>query len=225
MNPIKKIIRKILPELIIEFLYQSKNSLRFACAMFLHKIIRFIKPVKMPVNQDGKILIHLGCGEQNDKRFINIDILPFPHVHYVRNVEDLKIFPDKYGDLIYASHILEHIGHRRLIKVLKEWRRVLKDGGILRISVPDFDKIIDIYNTMGNNIKEIEGVLMGGQDYEYNFHKSAFNERYLKELLQLAGFSKVRMWDPKDLNYAFNDFSSFKLHGKYDVSLNIEGVK
>ncbi len=87
------------------------------------------------------------------------------------------MFPDEYADLIYASHVLEHISHNEVLKVLKEWYRVLKKGGILRLSVPDFDKLIDVYLTEEKDIRAIIGPLMGGQDNPYNFHKSVFNEK------------------------------------------------
>ena len=40
----------------------------------------FIKP-KLPVNSDGKVLVHLGCGDVNSPEFINVDARPAPHVH------------------------------------------------------------------------------------------------------------------------------------------------
>lgn len=188
---------------------------------------REIHPPKYPPT--GKVYISLGCGEINAPGFINVDAVPYSHVHYVQEVDDLSIFPNKYADLIYASHVLEHISHKDLFKVLREWYRVLKYGGVLRLSVPDFDKLIEIYSSEEKDIRAIIMPLMGGQDYAYNFHKSVFNEKYLTELLLSVGFKEVRKWNPEKVElHSFDDWASrpIEIKGrKYPVSLNIEGVK
>lgn len=43
-------------------------------------------------------------------------------------------YPDNTFDRLVATHVLEHIVHPHL--VLKEWRRVLKDGGTLSVLIP-----------------------------------------------------------------------------------------
>jgi ubiquinone/menaquinone biosynthesis C-methylase UbiE len=43
-------------------------------------------------------------------------------------------YPDNTFDRLVATHVLEHICHPHL--VLKEWRRVLKHGGVISILIP-----------------------------------------------------------------------------------------
>ena len=196
---------------------------------FLGKMKRKVHAPSLPINEDNKVYIHLGCGEINAPGFINVDTIPFSHIHYVLDVEDLSIFSNKYADLIYASHVLEHTSHRNSFKVLKEWYRVLKEGGILRLSVPDLDKLIEVYFAEGKDISAIMCPLTGGQGYAYNFHKSVFNEKYLTELLLSVGFKEVREWKPEEVElHTFDDWASrpIEIKGKkYPISLNIEGVK
>jgi len=193
------------------------------------EVRRELFPPKLPKNKNGKIYIHLGCGEINAQYFINIDIRPYAHVHYIQQVENLSIFPEEYADLIYASHVLEHISHNDIQKVLKEWFRVLKKSGILRISVPDFDKIIDIYSAEGKNIGAIIEPLMGGQERIFNSHKAVFNEEYLNELLLSAGFKEVRNWKTEEVElHSFEDWSNRPIRREakeYPISLNIEAIK
>lgn len=193
------------------------------------EVKREIFPPKLPKNPNGKVYIHLGCGPINAQGFINIDLKPYSHIHYIQDVETLSMFPDESADLIYASHVLEHISHSKLSEVLKEWHRVLKRGGILRLSVPDFEKIINIYLSEEKDIKSIIGPLMGGQDNAYNFHKSVFNENYLRELLLLSGFKEVRHWKPENVKlHSFEDWASRPIKVKtreYLISLNIEALK
>ncbi len=186
-----------------------------------------VKPA-LPYNPDGKILIHLGCGAINSPEFINVDCRPASHIHYVCDARDLSIFPDNYADMIYACHILEHVCQSDVKKVLWEWKRVIRPNGVLRLSVPDFDKIIDVYNACSKDIKSIDGPLMGR--YEgYNMHLSVFNYSYLSDVLCDLSFTKVRRWNPKEVQYHnFEDWASRHLERngkKYPVSLNIEAIK
>lgn len=195
----------------------------------LEEMKRELLPPSIPINKDNKVYIHLGCGEINASGFINVDAIPYSHIHYVQEINDLSIFPNRHADLVYASHCLEHISHRDLSKVLREWYRVLKEGGILRLSVPDFDKLIEVYSAEEKETQTIIMPLMGGQDYDYNFHKTVFNEKYLAELLLSAGFRKVSKWDPQEVKmHSFDDWANKPIivkGKKYWISLNLEAIK
>ena len=183
---------------------------------------------QIPCNSDGKVLIHIGCGEFNDPRFINVDKRKMGHVHIIGSVEDLSPIPGNYADLIYMSHILEHISHRKVLGVLIELRERLKDNGLLRIAVPDFDKIVQVYQEIGS-IELIAPPLMGGQGYPENYHASIFDQEYLSRLLIEAGFKIVRTWQPDSAEFhSFNDWSkkAMVISGKeYFLSLNLEAIK
>jgi predicted SAM-dependent methyltransferase len=190
---------------------------------------QIVKP-PLPKSNDGKVLVHVGCGKTNSPEFINVDARPLAHVHIVTdNIISLPDFKTETVDLVYMCHILEHIKRNELKKVLSEMKRVLKKGGILRLSVPDFDKITEVYNASGRDINAISRQLMGGQDHEYNIHYSVFNYRRLSELLEEVGFQKVVSWDPDNCRYHnFKDRASRKMkaNGKeFMISLNLEAIK
>ncbi|NEP88475.1 MAG: methyltransferase domain-containing protein [Okeania sp. SIO2C2] len=145
---------------------------------------------------NGAINLHVGCGSINHPKFINIDGLSGPHIHYISLIDNLAPLKDNSVDLIYGSHCLEHFSHCMVSQVLNEWFRVLKEGVILRVSVPDFDLLIDKYRASGNNINKIIYPLMGGQDYKFNFQMTVFNQSNLKLLLKKIGFKEVRKWQP-----------------------------
>ena len=191
-------------------------------------LYRKYKSPAFPSNSDGRVLIHLGPGEEDDKRFINVDMRPFPHIHIISSVFALDLFKNNYADLIYACHLLEHISHRDVPNVLLRWNGWLKKDGILRLSVPDFATILEIYKEHGS-IQSIINPLMGGQGYKENFHKIIFTEEHLSKLLIEAGFKEVKRWVPDEVDdYNFKDWASKKYvyDGKeYDISLNLQGHK
>jgi SAM-dependent methyltransferase len=53
--------------------------------------------------------------------------------------------PSGAFDVIYTSHTLEHIPHFKIEKAIAEINRLLKVGGVLRISVPDLEKAAKAY--------------------------------------------------------------------------------
>jgi len=54
-------------------------------------------------------------------------------------------FDDASVDVVYHSHLLEHIDRSAAPQFLREIRRVLKPGGIHRIVVPDMEKLCRRY--------------------------------------------------------------------------------
>lgn len=212
-----------------KLLHKSQEIIRHFFLFTLGgKLSRLRKP-SWPRNADGKVLIHIGCGDLNDKRFINVDTRPGWHIHVVDAIQNIdKQFPKNHADLMYACHIMEHIPYAQVPDVLKKVRSRLKPGGVFRISVPNFAVIVEMYNRH-QRIEDILPPLMGGQGYPDNFHRIAYDKAYLTRLLKDAGFSSVRTWDPKTAKYhSFDDWAgrTILLYGKdWPISLNLEAIK
>lgn len=177
-----------------------------------------------------EVKLHLGCGKKFIPGFIHIDALEYPHIDHVQDIADLSNFMDKSVDLIYACHVLEHFKRNDTQKILKEWARVLKINGTIRISVPDFESICEVYQNY-KDISLIEGPIVGGQTNKFNFHYAVFDYNKIKSFLNDAGFSNIRRYDWKNTYHKFvDDYSQAyiphmdKENGKL-ISLNVEAEK
>jgi predicted SAM-dependent methyltransferase len=113
---------------------------------------------------------------------------------------------------------------------LKEWYRVLKKDGILRLAVPDFKAIVNVYME-NNDIEQVMGLLHGGQNHEYNIHYRSFDFSSLSNLLKKVGFENVYRYDWKEtVHKNYDDFSQAyiphmdKENGML-MSLNVEAKK
>jgi len=148
--------------------------------------------------------LNLGGGNQKIPGFINVDRLNGQEAY------PLPAYADGSVDEIRASHILEHFGHREVPEVLKEWVRVLKPGGVLKIAVPDFDYLVQ----HRHDELPLESYLMGGQSDQNDYHKSIFSERKLRDLMRYVGLTDVTRWQSE-----LQDCASLP------VSLNLQGVK
>lgn len=174
--------------------------------------------------------LHLGCGKRHIPGFVHIDAVDYPHVDHVATIDHLSFIQDNSVDLIYNCHVLEHFKRKDVERVLREWFRVLKPDGILRIAVPDFAKLCEVYQRYGN-INLVIGGLFGRQDYLYNIHYNTFDFSSLSEVLQKSGFSQVERYDWRQTEHAdMDDFSQAyiphmdKENGML-ISLNVECKK
>lgn len=183
---------------------------------------RYIKDVK-------DMNLHLGCGYTILPGFTNIDIRDIDGIDRVSDVYPLD-YEDNTFDLVYGSHLLEHFPINQTLDILKEWVRVLRKDGILRLSVPNFEALIKIYqfgngNDNQKDLSQIIGPLYGRQDYKYNYHLNIFDYKTLKKLMEDAGLTAVHPWDyRRTIHSDYWDYSQAETKGIL-ISLNLEGRK
>lgn len=186
---------------------------------------------KLPAGAPRKL--HLGCGKRFIPGFVHVDVIAQPHVDVVADARDLAFLPDNTLDLLYACHLLEHFDRHEYRGVLREWHRVMKPGGVLRLSVPDFAACAALYYEQGlvDGLTGLIGLVSGGQRDAFDYHKMVYDETLLTTELRGAGFSGVRPWDWRLTEHAaIDDFSQAylphmdKVNGRH-MSLNLEGIK
>lgn len=109
---------------------------------------------------------------------------------------DVRSLPFRDGsvDEIRASHVLEHIPYKEAQPTLQHWFDLLKPGGVVKIAVPDFDKIVTWYAENRGTELPIEAWLMGGQTNSLDEHKAIYQQQKLSGLLQSVGFVNIEPW-------------------------------
>ena len=79
--------------------------------------------------------LHLGCGVDIKKGYINLDKAKAPGVD---GVHDLSVYPwpfkNNYFDEVYSQDVIEHVDD--LWKTMKEIQRICRKGATVRIIVP-----------------------------------------------------------------------------------------
>lgn len=135
--------------------------------------------------------LHIGGNEARNGWEI-FDALRGPHVDHVGEAADLSRFAEGTFTAVYASHVLEHFDYKdEIIDVLREWRRVLRPGGSLYVSVPDLESLCRLYIAPGlqpPDRLEIMRWMFGGHMDDYDYHLAGLDENYLGYCLQMAGF-------------------------------------
>ena len=180
--------------------------------------------------ETSRMNLHLGCGTKRIEGYINIDSRATPAVDVVSDIRNLDGFQDTSANLIYVCHALEHFSRWEHIQVLKRWYTILKPGGILRVSVPDFEKVMEHYFKF-RDIRQLSGIMYGRQDYPENNHCWCWDFKELKSDLQEAGFADVKRYDWRQTDHSHvDDYSQAYLpHMDKEngmlMSLNVEARK
>jgi predicted SAM-dependent methyltransferase len=109
--------------------------------------------------------LNLGCGSRYLDGWMNLDISPVsPYVQACNLLNGIP-FPDNTFEFVYHSHLLEHIPRSRSADILKECCRVLKPGCVIRVVVPDLERITRLY--LQYLYESIQGSEMGQHRYEW----------------------------------------------------------
>lgn len=176
--------------------------------------------------------LNLGSGGRNIPTWTNIDInpdtKPFPP-DLVCDITKLPYTKDSV-DKILAIHCLEHIPVKELHQTLIGWRHILKSGGELYISVPDFEAVCKRY-IAGECIGNLRGFTNGGQKNQYDIHYSIFDEKQLSGHLHMIGFKNVKRYDWREQEWSYIDSYEQAYLPGFDkgsgqlMSLNLKCVK
>jgi predicted SAM-dependent methyltransferase len=159
--------------------------------------------------------LNVGCGAARFPGWVNIDVIPGADL--TLNVTKGLPFDDRSVDLIYNEHFMEHLTLEDAENVLRDFKRCLKVGGILRIAMPDLDALVENYSrdwkdqdwlTPGSKAysNDYEFIKSRGRMLNWTFygrpmfssshrdpygHKYLYNEEDLRNLLFKMGFKRI----------------------------------
>ena len=125
-----------------------------------------------------------------------------PMIHVKKSNLNTLPFKSNFFDTVIILDVLEHISPHKVFKVYKEIRRVLKNDGILLVSVP---------------LNEgLESMIKLG--FNPNAHVRVYTERLLEAELKLAGFHILSFYKL----FAFRRFYLLKKFIAQNVLTNIK---
>src|SRR5688572_24421576 len=168
----------------------------------------------------GQDWLHIG-GTERKAGWKVLNIQPGEHVDHVGDLRDLSQFADASWDVVYASHVLEHLSYQGEVQaVLAGIRRILRPQGKLMISVPDLGVLCRLYvNPAATALDRltIMRMMFGGQMDAHDFHYVGFSAELLATFLSDAGFQDLKQVSDFSL---FSDTSTLR-YGGVPISLNV----
>jgi predicted SAM-dependent methyltransferase len=157
----------------------------------------------MKLNLGGNEEFEGGPGSSRLEGFTHVDIRALDGVDIVCDISKYIPVEDNSVDEIRASHVIEHILPQEIPNTLKEWKRILKTKGLLRVYCPDAEKIASSFLSRQIDIVRFSELIFGAQTYDVNFHKAAYTNKRLQDLLEKAGF-KIIGHNPRPNAYYFD---------------------
>lgn len=194
------------------------------------------KLISAKLKANESIKLHIGCGKNYFEGWINIDNNSDFNISKLDLNWDLRNgipFKDNTVDYIYNEHFLEHLDPQEGLLALKEFKRVLKSGGVLRIAMPDLKEMINLYNNENWFEDTREGLAKSGLSFiktkaeflNINFrewgHKWLYDWEELERRLAEAGFSLIIKCSLRDSN---ND-ELINLETRNESTLIAEAIK
>lgn len=175
--------------------------------------------------------LHWGCGSKARTGWINADILKGRGIDISCDIRDGLPLEDGSIDYAVGIHALSEIAYSNIVPVLKELHRVLKPGGVLRLSLPDMEKALEAYQG-GNKeyflIPDTEVASPGGklivQLLWYGGNRTLFLADFMEELVLKAGFQSAHHCAFQQTNSGFAS-QILELDDRPNESLFIEAIK
>jgi predicted SAM-dependent methyltransferase len=179
------------------------------------------------------IKIYYGCGNIRQPGYINIDIRWTPSVDILADLSWCSKHLKGKCQEVYLSHVLEHFGSpgrsmrnsgKTVIGALEDINKMLKKSGLIRLAVPDFKILAQLYSSGQLELfPRLLGRLVGEQDYKDNHHNCIFDRKLLESWLTRCGFFHIEEWEPDDS--IFNRDGSFDMIEDVRTSLNLVAYK
>jgi len=210
----------------------------------------------------SKVCVQYGCGFSNPKGWINYDASPtlrlqriplfgsflklvikpnFPNnIHYGDIVKGLPLKPNS-ADLLYCSHVLEHLSHDDFEIALKNSYDCLKKGGVFRLVMPELNSLINTYIQEKNKkineapinflthshlgVKESRIGLINRIKASFSNakHQWLWDFEITKIYLEKVGFSEIRRVNYNDSEII--EFNKVENSDRFKNALAIQAIK
>jgi predicted SAM-dependent methyltransferase len=155
-------------------------------------------PLAGPVHSAAVSRLNWGCGSDVRPGWKNADVKAGPGVEVICDIREGLPLANDSIDYAVSIHALQELSYPELVPALRELRRVLQPGGVLRLGLPDLNRGIRAYLRGERNyfkVDEPEVQSWGGQFILhmlwYGHSRILFTFDFIEELLLRAGFADV----------------------------------
>lgn len=149
-----------------------------------------------------------------------------PQIDYIADItEPIRVVPNGQYDLVYASHVFEHVPWFMVVKAMRNVWRIIKPGGRLEVWVPDFNKVLEVFrnpesmkkdrfrqhNKLMDHMLWVNGRVFAGHSSKMKlytkisvWHKCLFDKPFLIRCLKRAGYTSFHdLQTPRGYDHGF----------------------
>jgi SAM-dependent methyltransferase len=138
-------------------------------------------------------MLNVGCGGAYHREWVNIDLVAHSPEVIAHDLSQGLPFAEAAFDVCYSSHVLEHLRKEEADFFLREQKRVLKPGGLLRVVVPDLEAICRNY------LSSLDELVAGNRTREFAYDFSLL-EMYDQTTRERSGGELLQLWTDPNLS-------------------------
>lgn len=162
--------------------------------------------------------LHIGCGDNRLEGWLNSDYFPSSPALLNLDATGKFPFPDASFDFIFSEHMIEHVPYSGGLNMLTEAHRVLRKGGVLRISTPDLAFLLALFQEHKSELQqeyiahETNTFIADAPGYSETFvfnrfvrswgHTFIYDEKTLRAAMQTAGFHDLERCELRQSKHA-----------------------
>jgi predicted SAM-dependent methyltransferase len=159
------------------------------------------------LSEETEPKLHLGAGWHRLEGWLNADLDIIPGV-LTMDVRKPFRLPSSRFQFAFTEHMIEHITYGEGLLMLRECNRVLREGGVLRVTTPDLRFLVDLCRNPQKDIHQryitwmcrtyVPYAPVASAAFAINEfmrlwgHKFIYDENTLRESLSRSGFSAIR---------------------------------
>jgi hypothetical protein len=163
-------------------------------------------PLASPPDGQGQVVlrppkdghIHLGCGDQHLKGYLNVDLPPSEGVASGTSRPDLEAdvlsvaAPPESLTEVRLHHLFEHFDRAQALALLVRWYGWLRPGGYVTIETPDFEACVAGFSerSLGDQALILRHIF-GSQEAAWAQHRDGWSEARFRHVLGELGFTEI----------------------------------
>lgn len=152
--------------------------------------------------------LQIGSGELGHQGWLNSDLIAGDiHIDLGRRLP----LPDRAFAFVFGEHVIEHLSESAGVTLLSELHRILRPGGVVRLTTPDLRKVIAIYEDRNPVVsladyaryldettgkRHDRGCQVINDFFRLWGHRHLYDEEDLAAKLRHAGFVEVTRQEP-----------------------------
>ncbi len=187
----------------------NRNTKLYRSLRWMYQPIKaFYQELKYVFRRKAKILecqnvqafsgLHIGSGGCYMPGWLNTDLVGNSKIDFTLDISTELPLPDNFFDAIYGSEVIEHIELAKARLFMREAQRILKPGGVMRLTTPDITEICRIFLGLRDDVsvEDFSTVWLG---IEGEFSKEIWKEIWINS--QFRAWGHKHLWTFESLSY------------------------